>query len=100
MFLRNEIRGLLSRLCIEVGYCIPSEAAERLEADPPLTAKEFTDAVFCAEGLHPERLGSNCYRSVFDRVAAVYAASEQRERDAEEAALIEDLLAERALRSE
>jgi hypothetical protein len=51
--------------------------------------------VFRAEGLEPERLDGDTYRSVFDRVAAVYAAAERRERDAEERAWIESLLAER-----
>ncbi len=95
MFEQHEIAGLLSRLCIELGYCIPPADAERLEREPPQSASELTDAVFRAEGLESERLDGDTYRSVFDRVAAVYAAAERRERDAEERAWIESLLAER-----
>ena len=46
----DEVRGLLSRLCIEFGFCLPSIEIEKLAASPPTDIDEFTKAALVAEG--------------------------------------------------
>jgi hypothetical protein len=45
-----EVRGLLSQLCIRLGFCLPALEIERLATSPPEDSDEFTKAVFVAEG--------------------------------------------------
>jgi hypothetical protein len=49
----EEVRELLSRLCIKLGFCLPPTELERMETSPPRDIEEFTRAVFVAEGLDP-----------------------------------------------
>jgi hypothetical protein len=46
----DEVRGLLSRLCITYGFCLPPVEIERLAASPPTDIDEFTKAALVAEG--------------------------------------------------
>jgi hypothetical protein len=49
-----EIERLLFQLCERHGFCLPSEADERLcKTVPPFDVDAFTDEVFLAEGLDP-----------------------------------------------
>jgi hypothetical protein len=45
-----EVRGLLSRLCIEYGFCMPPIEIEKLAVSPPMDIDEFTRAALAAEG--------------------------------------------------
>ena len=45
-----EVRGLLSQLCITLGFCLPPLAIERLATSPPDDSDEFTEAVLVADG--------------------------------------------------
>jgi hypothetical protein len=55
---------LLSRLCIDLGFCLPPEVQRTLKEQPPLDAKAFADAVLLAEGLDPETADLHLYRKV------------------------------------
>jgi hypothetical protein len=44
------VRGLLSQLCVTLGFCLPPSEIERLAATPPGDSDEFTNAVLAAEG--------------------------------------------------
>lgn len=46
----DEVRGLLSRLCIEYGFCLPPIEIEKLAASPPTDIDDFTEAALVAEG--------------------------------------------------
>jgi hypothetical protein len=46
----GEVRDLLSRLCIQFGFCLPPIEIEKLAASPPMDIDLFTEAVFVAEG--------------------------------------------------
>jgi hypothetical protein len=59
-----EVQSLLHKLCVEAGFCLPSEEQEKLRADPPVDPIAFTNAVFIAEGLKPELAERPLYRGV------------------------------------
>ena len=46
----DEVRGLLSRLCIEYGFCLPPIEIEKIVMSPPTDIDEFTEAALMAEG--------------------------------------------------
>ncbi len=46
----EEVRGLLSRLCIKYGFCLPPLEIEKLAVSPPADTDEFTEAALVAEG--------------------------------------------------
>jgi hypothetical protein len=48
-----RVRALLYELCVDLGFCLPTEAGLRLENDPPVDIDKFTDAVFREEGMDP-----------------------------------------------
>jgi hypothetical protein len=45
-----EVQGLLSELCVRLGFCLPPLEIERLAASPPDDSDEFTEAVLIIEG--------------------------------------------------
>jgi hypothetical protein len=48
-----EVNALISKLCTDLGFCLPPEVGERLRLAPPADCDAFADAVFVAEGLDP-----------------------------------------------
>lgn len=50
----SEIDKLLTKLCIELGFCLPPSAVLRLQNSPPADIDSFTEAVFIAEDLDPQ----------------------------------------------
>jgi hypothetical protein len=46
----EEVRALLSRLCIELGFCLPPIGIERMAVSPPRDIDEFTREVLVTEG--------------------------------------------------
>jgi hypothetical protein len=46
----DEVRAVLSRLCIKYGFCLPPIEIEKLAASPPTDIDQFTEAVLTAEG--------------------------------------------------
>lgn len=59
-----EVESLLSKLCIDLGFCLPPEDEEHLRENPPSDVDTFTDAVFLAEGLDPQHADRHLYRRV------------------------------------
>jgi len=51
---QGELRRLFDVLCVEWGFCIPSEASEDISRRSSLTVNEFATAVLQAEGMNPE----------------------------------------------
>ena len=68
----TEAESLLSKLCVELGFCLPPENENRLIENPPKTIDDFTDAVFRAEGLNPQYAERHLYRQVRDKVAEAF----------------------------
>jgi len=68
---RRRVAYLLDELCAQFGFCLPAEARERLEADPPAGADAFAAAVYRAEGFDPTTGDPALHR----RVCAVIAQS-------------------------
>jgi hypothetical protein len=64
----KQVKVLLDKLCIDLGFCLPPAEQVQLCNDPPETALAFTDAVFRAEGLNPEHADRHLYRQVRDYV--------------------------------
>jgi hypothetical protein len=50
----KQVELLLYELCVDLGFCLPTEAQIRLEQHPGTDIDAFTDAVIRAEGLDPE----------------------------------------------
>lgn len=46
----EEVRGVLSRLCVELGFCLPPMELEKMACSPPRDIDEFTRAVLVADG--------------------------------------------------
>jgi hypothetical protein len=66
---RSPTKLLLERLCTELGFCLPPAECARLLASPPTNVRDFTNAVFAAEGLNPELADKHLWRQVRDRIA-------------------------------
>ena len=46
----EEVRGLLSRLCIKYSFCLPAIEIENLAISPPTDIDELTETALVAEG--------------------------------------------------
>jgi len=64
-----EVRQLLDKLCIDLGFCLPPLAQSQLEQMPPDEAVAFARAVFIAEGMNPDWAGRRLFRQVRDCIA-------------------------------
>jgi len=69
----KELEGLLSRLCVDLGFCLPAHVSSRLVMFPPKTAERFAKAVIEAEGLSLELMEKRLYRSVLTEVENVFS---------------------------
>ena len=47
----SEVEALLAVLCVQYGYCLPTDKSNAIIANPPADAESFVDAVLTAEGL-------------------------------------------------
>ena len=70
-----EVRALLDKLCVELGFCLPPLAKHQLEQAPPDDASEFARAVFTAEGLDPESADLHLFRQVRRYIAEAMSRS-------------------------
>src|SRR5262245_26741073 len=68
----HEVDSLLSKLCIDLGFCLPQASRDRLRNNPPEDVLGFVDAVFVAERLDPATADRQLYRRVRDYVAVSY----------------------------
>ena len=69
MLAEDELRRLLDRLCVQLGFCLPPEGQQRLTETPPSDVLSFTNAVFIEEGLDPSTADRDLYRQVRDVIA-------------------------------
>ncbi len=76
---RDEAYGLLSRLCVDLGFCLPPDDLTRLCDNPPLEIPAFTEAVVRAEGFDPVLMDSKLYRAVQDKVCEAFKDSQERQ---------------------
>lgn len=76
----REVQVLLSKLCVDMGFCLPPDAEAWFEQSPPSDIAEFTDAVFRAEGLDPSTADRHLYRRVKAVITDAFRRSEA-ERD-------------------
>jgi len=67
-----EVTSLLSKLCIELGFCLSPEEDTKLVESPPDNIDDFTDAVFLAEGLNPQDARRHLYRQVRAKVSEAF----------------------------
>jgi len=74
---QRQVTGLLQVLCVDLGFCLPSGVAEKLELNPPRTVERFTGAIFRAEGLDPALADRNLYDQVRKAVAHAFDGSAQ-----------------------
>jgi hypothetical protein len=75
----HEVHALLSKLCVNLGFCLDGEAQTALTTCPPADVKSFTDAVFVAEGLEPTQADRHLYRQVKAVVAEAFRTRSNRE---------------------
>ena len=65
---------LFDQLCTDLGLCLRRDHIARLLKDQPEDVYSFTNAVFAAAGLNPERADRQMWRQVRQRVAAAFEA--------------------------
>jgi len=75
----TDVRPLLDKLCVDLGFCLPPAESEKLIVDPPQTVLEFANAVLLAEGLAPEVADRHLFRQVRDYVSQAFQRSEERQ---------------------
>jgi len=49
----TRLEAALNELCVRYGYCLGTEEAVAIRAEPPVAPDAFVDAVLVAEGLNP-----------------------------------------------
>jgi hypothetical protein len=74
---QHQVNSLLQLLCVDLGFCLPSDVAGKLESNPPSTVEAFTDAVFRAEGLDPALADRKLYDQVRKVVAGAFDRTAQ-----------------------
>ena len=52
--LEKDLSDLMTKLCIEWGFCIPPNDFHRIAASQRLNTAQFATEVLLAEGLNPE----------------------------------------------
>ncbi|HNO78423.1 MAG TPA: hypothetical protein PKN33_10225 [Phycisphaerae bacterium] len=75
----NDVQRLLDRLCSYMGFCLPPFEQERLVAHPPDSVKDFTDAVFVAEGFDLLTVDLHLYRQVREVIAEAFQQANDQE---------------------
>ena len=67
--------ALFDKLCSDVGFCLPRDDIARILKDQPEDIYSFTNAIFAAAGLNPERADQDQWRRVRGYVAAAFEGS-------------------------
>jgi len=52
--LEKALEQLLNDVCVDLGFCLPSEKRQAIASRPQIDAREFACAVLSAEGFTPE----------------------------------------------
>ena len=71
---RRRVAYLLDELCVQFGFCLPAEARERIESDPPADPDAFAAAVYRAEGFDPTAGDPALHRRVLAAIAQTLSA--------------------------
>jgi len=74
----SQVTRLLKDLCIDLGFCLSADAAEKFESNPPRTIEAFTRAVFKAEGLKSALTDRGLYDKVRRVVAMAFDGTAQK----------------------
>lgn len=72
MLTRKETEVVLSRLCIDLGFCLPFDRENEILNNPPDSVDKFAEAVIRAEGLNHEHIERGLYREVRDVIAEAF----------------------------
>ncbi|MEE9327873.1 MAG: hypothetical protein V3U71_11325 [Cocleimonas sp.] len=67
MSLENEIRKLLNKICIDLGFCLPPSDIERIVLINNCETDELVRDIFIVEGLNPD-----LELSLFREVKAIF----------------------------
>jgi hypothetical protein len=67
------VTKLLDQLCVELGFCLATDARQMLIDHVPATPRDFVDAVFLAEGLRLPIKTSDLYEQVLEVVERSFA---------------------------
>jgi hypothetical protein len=68
----RDVDALLSKLCVELGFCLPPNDIARLKAQPPRTVDAFVEALYAAEGLDLVMSPYELQQAVRRRVVEVF----------------------------
>ena len=68
----KAMQSLLSKLCVDLGFCLDPEKENFILKSPPDSVESFADVVFIAEGLDPEQADRRLYKRVRDVVADAF----------------------------
>jgi hypothetical protein len=68
----KEVESLLSKLCDQLGFCLPPDDKLRIQSSPPADIDAFVHAVFTAEGLDPLSAETQLYHQVRHAVAMAF----------------------------
>jgi hypothetical protein len=63
---------LFHKLCMDLGFCLRPDYIAQLLKDQPEDIYSFTNAVFAAEGMNPERADRDLWRRVRGYVAEAF----------------------------
>lgn len=66
----KKVRSILSKLCVELGFCLDPKLNARLIHSPPKSPRRFAEVVMKADGVSP--LNTELYKKVFLRVCEVF----------------------------
>ena len=72
----SDVYSLLSKLCIDLGFCLPPDEIARLQESPPSSVELFADAVFLAEGLDPDAADQSLRKQVRAQVALAFESAQ------------------------
>ena len=72
MLTSADCQSLLQDLCANLGICPPETETTKLEADPPQTVAQFTDAVLRADGGEPATVDTQLRRQVSAAIQAAF----------------------------
>ena len=73
MLSSSEVDYLLTKLCVDLGFCLPPGVWANFQEMPPNDIDSFTDAVIVAEGLDPGYIDRSLRSEVRQLVAESFA---------------------------
>jgi hypothetical protein len=77
----QQIRAVLSELCVRLGYCLPPSEYEAVESDPPTNPLAFAELAVTLEGVG--ELDADAFERVLEIVVKTFQGAAQ-ERNSED----------------